>query len=106
MGEQVATRLLSTGTRFGAEQAVAWGAVDELADETSVTEAAVDLAAQLAAVPPDALRAIRQTMRGDDFAERFRAATARESAEQSRLRENVGSGTIGSDATENRDGTT
>ena len=84
VGPQRALELLYTGERVGGEQAHAIGLCDRLVSSDRVREAAVALAEEIAASSPLAVRAIRRTMRGD-LAERIRAATAHEAAEQAKL---------------------
>ena len=84
VGHQHSLELLYTGARIGGEQAHAIGLCDRLAPADRLREAAVALAAEIAASAPLALRAIRRTMRGD-LAERVRLATAHEAAEQAIL---------------------
>ncbi len=84
VGQQAALDLLYTGRRVGGEEAVAIGLADRLAPSHEARTAARAMAASIAAAAPLAVRAIRQTMRGD-LADRARAAMARERAEQERL---------------------
>src|SRR5438270_8275469 len=84
VGHQRAIELLYTGVRLRGEQAHAIGLCDRLVAGDRLREEAVVLADEIAASSPLAVRAIRQTMRGD-LAERIRAATAREEAEQAKL---------------------
>jgi enoyl-CoA hydratase/carnithine racemase len=85
VGSQRATELLYTGRRIAGEEAAAIGLCDRFADTSQVRAAARELAAEIAASAPLAVRAIRDTMRGD-LAGQVRAATRHESAEQDRLR--------------------
>lgn len=87
IGVQQAARMLYTGQRIDAETADRCGLVDELAGSDDLLPVSLGLAGQLAMMPPNALASIRRTLRGDDFAERFRQATAHESREQARLRD-------------------
>jgi enoyl-CoA hydratase/carnithine racemase len=84
VGEQRALELLYTGERLRGEQAHAIGLCDRLAPTDELQDAAVSFAAEIASSAPLAIRAIRQTMRGD-LAERVRAATAHELEEQGKL---------------------
>jgi enoyl-CoA hydratase/carnithine racemase len=84
VGEQRALELLYTGERLRGEQAHAIGLCDRLAATDELQDAAVSFAAEIASSAPLAIRAIRQTMRGD-LAERVRAATAHELEEQGKL---------------------
>ena len=84
VGHQRATELLYTGKRINGEEAAVIGLADRLVDAEELRAAAHDLAAQIASAAPLAVRAIRTTMR-DGLAERVRAATERELAEQQKL---------------------
>lgn len=85
VGKQRALELLYTGRRISGSEAAEIGLADKLVDLADVRAAAHELAAEIAASAPLAVTSIRQTMRGD-LAERIRAATDREKAEQDRLR--------------------
>ncbi len=85
VGQQHALDMLYTGRRIGGEEAAEMGLADQLVSLPSLFTAAIGLAAQIAAAAPLAVDAIRQTMRGG-LAERVRAATTHELAEQTRLR--------------------
>jgi enoyl-CoA hydratase/carnithine racemase len=84
VGHQRALELLYTGARVKGEDAHAIGLCDRLVPAERLREEAVALAREIAISAPLAVRAIRETMRGD-LAERLRAATDRESAEQAKL---------------------
>src|SRR3954465_994613 len=101
VGHQRAIELLYTGVRLrgeqahaiglggrvgglGGEQAHAIGLCDRLVAGDRLREEATAFAEEIAISSPLAVRAIRQTMRGD-LAERIRAATGREEAEQAKL---------------------
>jgi 2-(1,2-epoxy-1,2-dihydrophenyl)acetyl-CoA isomerase len=84
VGGQAALDLLYTGRRVKGEEAHALGLCDRLSAEGELRGAAHELAAEIAASAPLAVRSIRQTMRGD-LAERVRAATEREHAQQTEL---------------------
>jgi 2-(1,2-epoxy-1,2-dihydrophenyl)acetyl-CoA isomerase len=86
IGEQHALELLYTGRRITGDEAVLIGLADRLADPGRLRSAARELAAEIAASAPLAVRSIRATMRGG-LAARVRAATDREAAEQERLRQ-------------------
>jgi 2-(1,2-epoxy-1,2-dihydrophenyl)acetyl-CoA isomerase len=86
VGEQRALDLLCTGRRVGGEEAARIGLADRLADPEGLRAAAHELAAEIAAGAPLAVRSIRATMRGT-LADRARAAMDTELAEQDRLRQ-------------------
>jgi 2-(1,2-epoxy-1,2-dihydrophenyl)acetyl-CoA isomerase len=84
VGQQRALEMLYTGRRVGGEEAARIGLADRLADRLELRAAAYELAAEIAASGPLAVRSIRATMRGD-LADRIRAATDHEVAEQEQL---------------------
>ena len=84
VGMQAALELLYTGRRVKGEEAQALGLCDHLVADGELRGTAHALAAEIAGSAPLAVRSIRQTMRGD-IAERVRAATEREAAEQAKL---------------------
>ena len=84
VGHQRAIELLYTGVRVPGERAHAIGLCDRLVPSDRLLEEAVAFAEEIAISSPLAVRAIRQTMRGD-LAERIRAASEREEAEQAKL---------------------
>jgi enoyl-CoA hydratase/carnithine racemase len=84
VGQQRALELLFTGRRVGGEEAARIGLADRLADPDGLRAAAHQLAGQIAAGGPLAVRSIRATMRAG-LADRVRAATDHEVAEQERL---------------------
>jgi enoyl-CoA hydratase/carnithine racemase len=84
VGQQAALDLLYTGRRLRGEEALALGLCDRLVPNDRIRAEARALAAEIAGSAPLAVRAIRETLRGD-LAERIRAATEREQAEQARL---------------------
>jgi len=86
VGPQRSLELLYTGRRIGGEEAARIGLCDRLVPADQVRAAAHALAAEIAGSAPLAVRSIRATMRGQ-LADQVRAATAREGAEQDRLRE-------------------
>ena len=81
VGHQTTLDLLYTGRRVKGSEALALGLCDELVPLDELAGAARARAATLAATGPLALRAIRQTMRGE-LAALVRVATDREMAEQ------------------------
>ncbi len=85
VGQQRAWDMLYTGRRVGGEEAARIGLADRLAEAEDLRAAAHRLAAEIAAAGPLAVRAIRATMRAG-LADRVRAATNHEVAEQERLR--------------------
>ena len=85
VGVQRATLMQLTGRRIKAEQALAWGLVDDLVPAEALRASALALAAELAEAAPLAVEATRATLRAD-LAEAVRAATDREHAAQTRLR--------------------
>jgi 2-(1,2-epoxy-1,2-dihydrophenyl)acetyl-CoA isomerase len=84
VGAQAALELLYTGRRVAGEEAYSLGLCDRLAADEELRSAAHALAGEIAASAPLAVRSIRRTMRGE-LAERVRAATRREGAEQAVL---------------------
>jgi 2-(1,2-epoxy-1,2-dihydrophenyl)acetyl-CoA isomerase len=84
VGQQRALDLLFTGRRVGGEEAARIGLADRLADPADLRDAAHQLAAEIAAAGPLAVRSIRATMRVG-LADRVREATDHEVAEQERL---------------------
>lgn len=85
-GLQAATELLYTGRRIDGAAAEKIGLADYLVDTGSLLARAHELAAELAAAAPLAVRAIRATMR-DGLAAAIETATAHELREQDRLRQ-------------------
>lgn len=87
VGQQRAHELLLTGRRIDGTTGAAIGLLDHLVESTDgIRVRATELAAEIAAAAPLAVRSIRETMRAG-LADRVAAATAREDAEQARLRE-------------------
>jgi 2-(1,2-epoxy-1,2-dihydrophenyl)acetyl-CoA isomerase len=84
IGRQRALEMLYTAQRVPGEEALRIGLCDRMAPAEALRETAHALAAEIAASAPLAVRSIRETMRGD-LADRIRAATVRELAEQKRL---------------------
>jgi len=85
VGHQHACELLYTGRRLTGQEALAIGLCDRVVGPDEVRVAAHAMASSIASCAPLAVRSIRQTMR-EGLAARFRTATAREFAEQDRLR--------------------
>ncbi|MDH3679182.1 MAG: enoyl-CoA hydratase/isomerase family protein [Acidimicrobiia bacterium] len=85
VGQQKAAELLYTGRRITGEDAAAIGMVDYLVPRDQLIDKAIELAAEIAGSAPLAVRSIRETLRGD-LADRVKAATDHEGAEQERLR--------------------
>jgi enoyl-CoA hydratase/carnithine racemase len=88
VGQQAALELLYSGRRIGGDAARQIGLVDRLVDDEELRDTARELAGELAASAPLAVRSIRATMRAGMLAE-LDAALAREAAEQARLRESA-----------------
>jgi enoyl-CoA hydratase/carnithine racemase len=86
IGHRHAAWMFSTGERVNAETALGWGLVDQVVPEEELSATSLALAVQIAALPPEALAAVRATMRSSTSFEAFRAATRHEAAEQARLR--------------------
>jgi len=86
IGEQKAALMMLTGRRIKAEEALAWGLVDEVAPLETVRDWAVALAHELAGNAPLAVQSTRATLRGD-LAGAVRAQTDHEFKEQSWLRQ-------------------
>ncbi|MGH3630425.1 MAG: enoyl-CoA hydratase/isomerase family protein [Sciscionella sp.] len=84
VGTQRASELLYLGEKIGAERAFEIGLVDHVYEAEELREQAVAFAAKIASGPPQAVQAIRATLR-QSLAEEFRAATERESQEQAAL---------------------
>jgi enoyl-CoA hydratase/carnithine racemase len=84
VGMQTALDLLYTGRRVKGEQAHALGLCDRLAAADELRQRAIQLAGEIATSAPQAVRAIRRTMRGD-LPDRIRTATAHEADEQAAL---------------------
>ena len=86
VGGQRSLEMLYTGRRVRGEEAARIGLADKLVPADQLRPAAYEMAAEIAASAPLAVRSIRETMRGHLAAE-IRAATEREGAEQNRLRQ-------------------
>jgi 2-(1,2-epoxy-1,2-dihydrophenyl)acetyl-CoA isomerase len=85
IGHHRATDLLYTGRTVLGPEALAIGLCDRVVAPDELIPAAREMAAELAAAAPLAVRSIRATMRGD-LADRVDRATAHELAEQDRLK--------------------
>ncbi len=86
VGQQKALDLLYTGRRVKGEEALAIGLCDALAPIADLRDKARELASEIAASAPLAVRSIRRTMRRG-LADRVRLATDHELVEQDWLRE-------------------
>jgi enoyl-CoA hydratase/carnithine racemase len=84
IGPSRAALVLLTGRRFKGEEATALGMADLCVPASDVRQTALDLAAEIASGAPLAIRSINRTLRAG-LAERVRAATAHEAAEQATL---------------------
>lgn len=84
LGRRVASKVLLTAKRYKGDEAVEIGLADELVDQESVRERALEFASEIAVNAPLAIRSIRATLRGD-LADRVEAITQHEAAEQARL---------------------
>ncbi|MDO8410433.1 MAG: enoyl-CoA hydratase/isomerase family protein [Phenylobacterium sp.] len=85
IGAQRADLMFLTGRRIRAEDALAFGLVDELVPANELRQSAFALAAELAENAPLAVVATRRTTRGK-LADAVRAATAHEHVQQTTLR--------------------
>jgi enoyl-CoA hydratase/carnithine racemase len=86
IGHQRARWLFLTGCRVPGDEAVAMGLADRLVAQDQVRQAAHDMAAELAKIPPLAMQSARETL-NLELVHSFRAATEREAFEQQILRE-------------------
>lgn len=86
VGEQRAAEMMFTGRRVKGEEAAEIGLADKLVSMDDLRPTAHALAREIAISAPLAVRSIRATIRGD-LADRVKAATDHELAEQDRLRE-------------------
>lgn len=84
LGPSKAALVLFTARRFNGEDATALGLADVCVPQADVRSTALDLAAEIAVNAPLALASINRTLRAG-LADRVRAATAHEAAEQARL---------------------
>jgi 2-(1,2-epoxy-1,2-dihydrophenyl)acetyl-CoA isomerase len=85
VGQQMANELLFTGRRIDGDEAHRIGLVDRLVDTEAIRSTAYELAREIAAAAPLAVRSIRATMRASLLAE-LQVALDHEKAEQERLR--------------------
>lgn len=86
VGQQHALDLLYTGRRIDGAVAARIGLVDRLVDADELRDAAIRLAAEIAASAPLAVRSIRATMRAG-LIDAVRAAVDQEATEQVRLQQ-------------------
>jgi enoyl-CoA hydratase/carnithine racemase len=86
IGHNAAALMFYTSRRIKGDEAHAMGLADVLVPQAEVRDAAMALAAEIAENAPLGLISTRQTMRAG-LAERVAAATDRELAEQTRLRQ-------------------
>ena len=85
IGNQNASRLLLSGRRINAQEALSIGLVDEIVAEEKLRDAAMQLASELAENAPLAIQSVRATMR-EGLADAVASATVHELAEQQWLR--------------------
>jgi enoyl-CoA hydratase/carnithine racemase len=85
IGEQRAQLMCLTGRRIKADEALAWGLVDEVVPLAGLKDAAIRLAREIAENAPLAVQATRATLRAE-LAAAVKAQTDHEFAEQSVLR--------------------
>lgn len=81
VGSAAAARILMSGKRYGAEEALRLGMVDELADTDDLVGAALRFLEDIAGNPSPAVLQIRQTLRGN-IAQRFAEAVEIEATKQ------------------------
>jgi len=86
IGVQKAALMCLTGRRIKAEEALAWGLVDEVVPLDRLRAAATALAREIAENAPLAVQSTRATLRRE-LAEVVRAQTTHELGEQTRLRQ-------------------
>jgi enoyl-CoA hydratase/carnithine racemase len=84
IGHQKAALLMLTGRRIKGDEALEWGLIDELVPAENLREAALRLAAEIAANAPLAVVATRSTLRAQ-LAAQVAAQTEVENREQIRL---------------------
>ena len=85
IGEQKAALMCLTGRRIKAEEALAWGLVDEMVPLEELQAAALRLAAEIAENAPLAVQSTRATLRAG-LAEAIKTQTDHEMQEQTWLR--------------------
>jgi len=85
IGEQKAALMCLTGRRIKAEEALAWGLVDEMVPLEELQAAALRLAAEIAENAPLAVQSTRATLRAG-LAEAIKSQTDHEMKEQTWLR--------------------
>jgi enoyl-CoA hydratase/carnithine racemase len=85
IGEQKALLMCLTGRRIKAEEALAWGLVDELVPAEELAAAALRLAQEIAEAAPLAVQSTRKTFR-HDLAAAVKSQTDHELVEQTWLR--------------------
>jgi enoyl-CoA hydratase/carnithine racemase len=86
IGRKRAELMFYTSRRFKGDEAVAMGMADVLVPQDQVRSAAIELATEIAECSPLGVIACRQIMR-EGLADRVSAATAKELAVQTRLRD-------------------
>jgi enoyl-CoA hydratase/carnithine racemase len=84
LGPSKAALVLLTGRRFKGEEATEIGLADICVGNHEVRDVAIELASEIADGAPLAIRSINRTLRAG-LADRVRAATKHEAAEQARL---------------------
>jgi enoyl-CoA hydratase/carnithine racemase len=84
IGPSRAAHVLLSGRRFNGEEATALGMADVCVPTDEVRSKAIEVAAEIASGAPLAIAAIHRTLRAG-LADRIRAATAHEAAEQAKL---------------------
>lgn len=84
VGVQRAALLMYTGRRLNGQQALAWGLVDELVEQSELRQGALKLAAEIAEAAPLAVISTRATLR-EGLLEAYRNQVRHESDEQTKL---------------------
>jgi len=85
IGAQRAALMCLTGRRIKAEEALAWGLIDQLVPADQLRAAALQLAIEIAENAPLAVQATRATLRAE-LAAQVQAQTAKEFVQQAALR--------------------